>query len=153
MYLINRGPSVPLNCEISEEVRTEKEVNLNHLRTFGCISYVYVELDRRRKLDSKSKRCIFIGYGISMYDYRFEIWKTERSLDIIIWYSMRGRCKRTCWWRGALQRRISEWHLRVLQSTRAVLRIWSLLNFMCSYIEDLEHSKRERGIWVESPTP
>ena len=62
---------MPFNCEIQEEVWTGKEVNLNHLRTFGCISYVYVELDRRSKLDLKSTRCIFIGYGISEYDYQF----------------------------------------------------------------------------------
>ena len=71
VYLINRGPSVPLNCGIPEEVWTEKEVNLNHLRTFGCISYVHVDLYHRSKLDLKSKRCIFIRYGTSEYNYRF----------------------------------------------------------------------------------
>ena len=38
VYLINKGPSVPLNCGISRETWTDKEVNLNHLRTFCCIS-------------------------------------------------------------------------------------------------------------------
>jgi len=65
VYLINRGPSVPLNCGIS----------LNHLRIFGCISYVHVELDRRRKLNPKSKRCIFNGYRASKYNYQF--WDPE----------------------------------------------------------------------------
>ena len=49
VYLINRGPSVPLNCEISEEAWTGKKVNMNHLHIFGCISYVHVELDYRSK--------------------------------------------------------------------------------------------------------
>ena len=40
---------------------------MNYLHTFGCISYVHVELDRRSKLDPKSKRCIFIGYRTSEY--------------------------------------------------------------------------------------
>ena len=54
---------MPLNCGIPEEAWTAKEVNLNHMRIFGCISYVNVELDRRSKLDPKSNMCIFIGYG------------------------------------------------------------------------------------------
>jgi len=75
MYLIKRAPSLPLNCGISEETWTDKEVNLNHLRIFGCISYVQVELDRRSKLDPKSERCIFIGHRTNEYVYLF--WDPE----------------------------------------------------------------------------
>ena len=71
VYLINRGSSVFLNCGIPEEAWTNKEVNLNHLHTFSCISYVHMDLDHRSKLDPKSKRCIFIGYSIHEYDYQF----------------------------------------------------------------------------------
>ena len=43
IYLINRGPSVALNCGIPEEAWTEKELNLNHMRTFDvsfmCMLY------------------------------------------------------------------------------------------------------------------
>ena len=70
VYLINRGPSVSLNCGILEEAYTGKEVNVNHLCTFGCISYLYVKLDHISKLDSKCKRRIFIGYGTSECGYR-----------------------------------------------------------------------------------
>ena len=66
---------MPLSCGILEEARTGKEVNLNHLRIFNCISYVHVELDRKSKLDSESKICIFIGYGTSEYGYQF--WDLE----------------------------------------------------------------------------
>jgi len=68
VYLIDRETSVPLNCEIFEETWADKEVNLNHLRTFDCISYVHIELSHRSKLDPKSRRCIFIGYEIDEYD-------------------------------------------------------------------------------------
>ena len=71
MYLINIGPSESLNCGISEETWTDKEVNLNHLHTFGSISYVHIELNDMSKLDIKSKRCIFIGYRTDKYGYRF----------------------------------------------------------------------------------
>jgi len=75
VYLINRGSLLPLNCRIHEEAWAGKEVNMNYLRTFGCISYVHIKLDCRSKLNLKSKRCIFIGYEESEYAYRF--WDLE----------------------------------------------------------------------------
>jgi len=87
VYLINRGSSVSLNCGILEEAWTDKKVNLNYRRTFDCFSYVHVELDRRIKLDPKSKRCIFIGYETSEYDYRFwdpENRKILRQNDVVL---------------------------------------------------------------------
>jgi hypothetical protein len=70
-YLINRGPSVPLGHRLPEEVWSGKEVNLSHLKVFGCVSYVYIESDARSKLDAKSKKCYFIGYGDEAFGYRF----------------------------------------------------------------------------------
>jgi len=68
VYLINRRPSVSLNCRFLEEAWTSKEINLNHLRTFDCISYIYIELSHRSKLNPKFRRCIFIGYRTNEYD-------------------------------------------------------------------------------------
>jgi hypothetical protein len=70
-YLINRGPSVPLNCRLPEEVWSGKEVNLSHLKVFGCVSYVHIDSDARSKLDAKSRKCYFIGYGDEAFGYRF----------------------------------------------------------------------------------
>ena len=74
-YLINRGPSVPLNGELPEEVWTGKEVTLLHLRVFGCVSYVHVDSNDRDKLDPKSRKCFFVGYGSDDFKYRF--WDKE----------------------------------------------------------------------------
>nr|KYP60347.1 Retrovirus-related Pol polyprotein from transposon TNT 1-94 [Cajanus cajan] len=69
--LINRGPSVPLDYQLPEEVWSGKKVNLSHLSVFGCVSYVMINYDSRDKLDPKPKGCYFIGYGSDIYDYRF----------------------------------------------------------------------------------
>jgi ATP-binding cassette subfamily B (MDR/TAP) protein 1 len=85
-YLINRGPSVPLNCGLPEEAWTGKEVNLSHLRVFGCIAYMHIELEDRDKFDAKSRKCVFIGYDTNSYGYRlydFENRKTRRSIDVV----------------------------------------------------------------------
>ena len=58
-YLINRGPSVPLNGELPKEASTGKEVTLSHLGVFGCVSYVHVDSNDRDKLDPKSRKYFF----------------------------------------------------------------------------------------------
>ena len=70
-YLINRGPSVPLNYQLHEEVWSGKEVKLSRLRIFGCVSYILTDSNSRDKLDPKARKCYFIGYGSDMYGYRF----------------------------------------------------------------------------------
>ena len=70
-YLINRGPSVPMEFRLPEEVWSGKEVKFSHLKVFGCVSYVHVDSDACSKLDAKSKICFFIGYGDEKFGYRF----------------------------------------------------------------------------------
>ena len=85
-YLINRGPSIPLDGKIPEEVWSGKEVNLSHLRVFGCISYVHIDSAERSKLDAKSNKCVLVGYGGDEFGYRFwdyENRKIIRSKDVI----------------------------------------------------------------------
>ena len=71
VYLINRGPSVPLEFRLPEEVWRGKEVQLSHLKVFGCVSYVHIDSDARNKLDAKSKKCFFIGYRDEEFGFRF----------------------------------------------------------------------------------
>ena len=70
-YLINRGPSVPMEFRIPEDVWSGKEVKFSHLKIFDCVSYVHIDYDARSKLDAKSKICFFIGYGDEKFGYRF----------------------------------------------------------------------------------
>ena len=70
-YLINRGPSVPLNYQLPKEVWSGKKVKLSHLRIFGGVSYILISFNSRDKLDPKARKCYFIDYGSDMYGYRF----------------------------------------------------------------------------------
>ncbi|GKA21722.1 putative RNA-directed DNA polymerase [Tanacetum coccineum] len=56
---------------IPEDKWQGKEVSLTHLRVFGYDSYVKVKDVSRDKLDAKSVKCIFIGYGSDEIRYRF----------------------------------------------------------------------------------
>ena len=71
---------------IPEETLTGKKVNYSFLKTFGCEAFVHVDKENRTKLDAKSWKCTFIGYGI--YDYGYRLWDFEnmkmiRSRDVI----------------------------------------------------------------------
>ncbi len=85
-YLINRGPSKPLDLAIPEEIWTGKEVKLSHLKVFGCVSYVHVSDHARSKLDAKSVKCTLVGYGEDEFGYK--LWddqnrKMIRSRDVV----------------------------------------------------------------------
>jgi len=74
-YLVNISPSSTLEDMYPQEVWTSKKSSLSHLRVFGYDAYVHVPKEKRTKLDSKSKRCIFIGYKDGLNGYK--IWNPE----------------------------------------------------------------------------
>jgi hypothetical protein len=77
IYLINRGPSISLDGIILEEEWTGKKVNYSFLKTFGCEAFVHIDKENRTKLESKSKKCTFIGYGVNDFGYR--LWDYENN--------------------------------------------------------------------------
>ena len=86
VYLINRGPSTPLGCGILEEAWTGKKVSYSFLKTFGCEAFSHIDSKNITKLEAKSKKCVFFGYGINEFCYRlwdFENRKIIRSRDVI----------------------------------------------------------------------
>ncbi|KAK2998010.1 hypothetical protein RJ639_025476 [Escallonia herrerae] len=86
VYLINRSPASALHGGIPEEEWLGKPVNYSFLKVFGCIAYAHIDKEERKKLDSKSQKCVFIGYGGDEYGSRlwdYEHNKIIRSRDVI----------------------------------------------------------------------
>lgn len=69
-FLINRSPSSRLSGKLPEEVWSGHRVNLKNLRVFGCEAFAHVDDCKRKKLDPKSKRLIFLGYCENVKGYR-----------------------------------------------------------------------------------
>ena len=62
VYISNRLPS-RVNDNLSPiEALTGQAPNVSHIRVFGCLAYVHVPDELRRKLDKKAIRCIFLGF-------------------------------------------------------------------------------------------
>ena len=86
VYLINRGPSSTLDVGISEEAWIGKQVKYSFLITFGCEAFFHIYKDDRTKLEAKSKKCTFIGYGIDDFGHRlwdYENHKIIRNRDVV----------------------------------------------------------------------
>jgi hypothetical protein len=52
-----------LDGRIPEEEWIGKKVNYSFLKTFDCEAFVHIDKENRTKLEAKSKKCTFIGYG------------------------------------------------------------------------------------------
>ena len=53
---------------------------------FGCRAFVHIPKDERSKLDSKTKECIFLGFGCEEFGYK--LWdhikkKIVRNIDVV----------------------------------------------------------------------
>lgn len=54
IYLINRIPSRVINFKSPLEVLRNQEIDISHLRVFGCVCYVHQQAIHRDKLDARS---------------------------------------------------------------------------------------------------
>jgi hypothetical protein len=69
-YLCNRSPTRTLIGITPYECWYGEKPSLAHLRVFGCIAYAHIPKERRTKLDSKSIKCLFVGYSLESKAWR-----------------------------------------------------------------------------------
>ncbi|KAE8721388.1 hypothetical protein F3Y22_tig00016106pilonHSYRG00031 [Hibiscus syriacus] len=67
----SRSPRASLAGKVEEEVWTGHGVTFDHLRIFGCPTYVHVPADERSKLDAKLNKYIFLGYKKCVKGFKF----------------------------------------------------------------------------------
>ena len=48
---------------IPEEAWKGKKANYLFMRTLDCEAFVHIDKENRIKLEAKSKKCTFVGYG------------------------------------------------------------------------------------------
>ena len=66
VHLINRSTSKVLDTEaVAEMVWSGKKLSYKHLRVFGYEAYSHIPKEFWNKLEPKSRKCIFLGYGES----------------------------------------------------------------------------------------
>ena len=63
VHIFNMSPTRPLEFQILQELWTGSKPNYEKLRIFGCEAYALIPKDDRRKLEPRSRKCVFLGYG------------------------------------------------------------------------------------------
>jgi hypothetical protein len=69
-YLQNRCAHVVIKNKTLEKVWTGYKPSLNHIKMFGCDSYVHVPSKLRKSLDSKTKVCKLLGCSENVKGYK-----------------------------------------------------------------------------------
>lgn len=75
VFLINRVPSTFLNDASPYEIMYNQLPSLSNLKVFGCLCFASTLTAKRKKLDSRARKCIFLGYktgvkGYVLYDLK-----------------------------------------------------------------------------------
>ena len=68
--MINRSPSTVIGLKTLIEMLTGKPADYSYLHAFGFFVYVIYNVQEKTKMDSKSRRCIFLGYADEVKGYR-----------------------------------------------------------------------------------
>ncbi|POM67185.1 Integrase catalytic core protein [Phytophthora palmivora] len=87
VYLINRSSNTTHLDATPYEVCFKMKPRLAHLRVFGSLGYGHIDDVKRTKLESKSFRCMFLGYaenakGYRVYDLEASKAKVSRSVEL-----------------------------------------------------------------------
>ena len=86
VYILNRSYTKALQGKAHQEAYSGKKPSMLHFRTFGCTCYAHVPDVSRKKLDAKSKKCIFLGYSEESKAHRLydpEARKILASRDVV----------------------------------------------------------------------
>jgi hypothetical protein len=59
--VLNRSPTFSVQNRTPEEAWSGRKPAVDYFRIFGCIAYAHVPDEKRKKLDDKGEKCVFLG--------------------------------------------------------------------------------------------
>lgn len=77
--LINSSYNRTINA-IPDEIWHNKPVDYSRFKVFGCTAMVHIPKEKRKKLDKKSTKCIFLGYSDDVKGYRLLVKDTKKII-------------------------------------------------------------------------
>lgn len=79
-YLINRSSASAIHFITPEEKWKGKSVDFSNLRVFGCTAFAH---QSEGKLEPRALKCVFLGYGEGVKEYRLRVIETKGYKIII----------------------------------------------------------------------
>lgn len=70
VYLRNRSPTVSVKGVTPYQQWFGQKPDVSNLKVFGCVAYVHVAKNNRKKFDAKSRRAVFVGYPEGTKGYK-----------------------------------------------------------------------------------
>ena len=81
-HMLNHVPTRTLDGDLTpHEAFTGNKPSVAHLRIFGCKAHVHVPDAKRRKLDAKSIKCIFLGFAENRKAYICVQWPSGQVFE------------------------------------------------------------------------
>src|ERR1700722_3720802 len=69
-YIVNHTPTKTLKNITPEEAWTKIKPFVSHFHVFGSIAWAHIPDEKRKALQSKSEKCIFVGYSEDVKGYK-----------------------------------------------------------------------------------
>ena len=70
IHVLNRSPTFAVQNKTPEEAWSGRRPAVDHFRIFGCLAYAHISDVKRKKLDDKAEKCIFLGVSESSKAYK-----------------------------------------------------------------------------------
>ena len=59
--MLNRSPTFSVQNRTPEKAWSGRKPAVDHFRIFCCIAYAHVPDEKRKNLDDKGEKCVFLG--------------------------------------------------------------------------------------------
>lgn len=70
IHILNRSPILVVQNMTPEEAWSGRKPAVDHFRIFGCIAYAHIPDEKRKKLDNKGEKCVFLGVSDQSKAYK-----------------------------------------------------------------------------------
>jgi hypothetical protein len=69
-YIVIHTPTKALKNITPEEALTKLKLDVSHYRVFGSVAWAHIPHEKRKALQPKSEKCIFVGYSKYVKGYK-----------------------------------------------------------------------------------
>ena len=70
VHILNRSLTFAVQNMTPEKAWSGRKPDMNHFKNFGCISFAHVPDQKKKKLDDKAEKCVFIGVSETSKAYK-----------------------------------------------------------------------------------